>query len=128
MADAILDELRDKGQAQRDRMAHRSRAHTQSISEIGPPPITSKQRAAGTRLRNKCRDNFELFNSEVFPNGTGINEFGHVQLNSIVRRSSTCKRQIHLIDIVPALTQNGLGSSNDFRLASPTPTDCLHLS
>jgi hypothetical protein len=44
------------------------------MSEIGPPPITSKQRAAGTRLRNKCRNNLGLFNSEVFPNSTGLKE------------------------------------------------------
>jgi hypothetical protein len=50
---------------------------------MSPPPIKSKQRGEGTKLRNKCRRNLELFNSLLFPNSTGLKPFGSIQRDSI---------------------------------------------
>src|SRR3954468_11092654 len=83
MANAVHDELREKGEAQRERMAARGRAQTRAASEIGPPPITAKRRAQGTRWRKKCADDLELFNTLVFPYSTGLKPFGPVQKQSI---------------------------------------------
>src|SRR4051794_31113071 len=48
-------------------MEARGRAQSRAASEIGPPPITAKQRAAGTRLRKECANNLELFNFRSVP-------------------------------------------------------------
>lgn len=52
-------------------------------AEIGPPPITKAQRKQGDRLREAIWDNLYLFDTEVFPNSSGLKPYGDIQKESI---------------------------------------------
>lgn len=75
----------DKKAATRDeREAVRKARHAASLrnaqANIGPPQPIKK---AFAKLREACRTNLPLFQTEVFPNTTGLKPFGQVQLDSI---------------------------------------------
>ena len=73
---------------ERDRKARFSRGYQDSVSEIGPPKLTKKQREAGKQLWEECRSSLLAFNVKVFPNSSGLKPFGEVHQSSIAHDES----------------------------------------
>lgn len=64
-------------------IARKQRQDSLADSEIGEPNLTAAERRMGDRLRKYCREDLLLFNSECFPNSTGLKPFGEKQIHSI---------------------------------------------
>lgn len=77
------------GDKKRDYEARQSREAYQSVSEIGPPPLSDEQRERGAELRERCRNSLLAFNTDVFPNSSGLKPFGKVHIDSIEHDQNT---------------------------------------
>lgn len=79
------------GDSEKRRKKAYSRQHVEDVAEIGPPQLTDEQREEGNRLRELCRDSLLAFNTEVFPNSTGLKPMGDVQRQSISHDESVIR-------------------------------------